>query len=107
MMDGPGEGREMERPTCKTCPYFQNISADWVEPEDRVGQCQRFPPSRKRKPYDEDRKGLPPMFSPCDWPEMKGVQGPDSDTFWCGEHPDFPEYLRQQKLAALKAGAEK
>lgn len=80
----------MERPTCKTCPYF--FWYDSEDCEDPSGQCRRHTP---RFPSTEsmvqEAKGRSDDADSGTWPVLHGSR-------WCGEHPDFPEYL-----ASLKA----
>jgi hypothetical protein len=73
------ERENMDKPTCKTCPY-------WIEPllnvdDDNLScwrECQRFPPSLA----GDERRGR--------W--LKSFR---DDT--CGEHPDFPAWIESQK----------
>lgn len=93
----------MEQPTCGTCPYwvyvdekldrlgaedFADLFALGIDLEDQShpmydmdGFCHRWPPSIDRGRTD----------------------GPDGYTTvnavgdWCGEHPDFPEYVASLK----------
>ncbi|MFO0901539.1 MAG: hypothetical protein U0939_00985 [Pirellulales bacterium] len=62
----------MERPTCKTCPYFFcppfNKRGDRSVGINVNGECRRSPRYHER-------------HSDC----------------WCGKHPDFPEWLESQK----------
>lgn len=75
----------MERPTCKTCPYWDVFNR---EPFDE-GDC------RKQAP----RAYLDSEFSPSEqgnnayWPVTTEID-------WCGEHPDFPAYLEGLKKTA-------
>ncbi len=66
----------MDRPTCETCPFWED------------GNCRRYPPHIYEKGCLEDKEGnfLPVYF----YPETEGDE-------WCGEHPDFPEYLQSLK----------
>jgi hypothetical protein len=64
----------MDRPTCKTCIFY--LVGEDVE---TVGDCHRFPPS--------DPEGI--------WPAV-------TEREWCGEHPDFPEWLESQRKVDIK-----
>lgn len=77
----------MERPTCGTCPYWDEADRDDV----RVGECKRFPPvfppndkmrSETVELYGDDWMGWSPETSPNDF---------------CGEHPSFPAYVASLK----------
>ena len=80
----------MDRPTCLTCPYWNNH--DWRygrNPEDRF-DCQRNPPHLPTGSYiAADRAITDESVSPFDgvWPTTAG-------TDWCGQHPQFPAYLK-------------
>ncbi len=67
----------MNRPTCKTCPYFDR------------GFCQRNPPQ-----VTTTETG--PFYSR--WPEV-------TEDDFCGEHPQFPAYLAS--LSPCESEAEK
>ncbi len=76
----------MDRPTCKTCPYWSDeIFHEDPTCEASLCACQRTPPQLNGKPFNVETE------TGCDFPYTW-----DSD--WCGEHPDFPEYI-----ASLKA----
>jgi hypothetical protein len=69
----------MDRPTCGTCPFWNDIST--IEDED-IGECKRCSPrlATLDSQLNEDemaRQGL--------WPITEFDE-------WCGEHPDFPAY---------------
>jgi hypothetical protein len=73
----------MERPTCRTCAYWQRD-----EEATNYGDCRRYPAMRS---YECD------LSSECaeviitidraSWNETQG------DYDWCGEHSDFHAYL--------------
>ena len=75
----------MDRPTCKTCPYWNTLE-DEDEPEPLEGWCHRFPPLpavtkvmiKETGMYD----GIHVVTRRCDF---------------CGEHPDFPAYIAGPK----------
>lgn len=66
----------MERPTCESCPYW-----DRVDEGDEHGWCHRYPPVID--PDDPDE-----VISPFVVRRR-----------WCGEHPDFPDYLEELRSA--------
>jgi hypothetical protein len=68
----------MDRPTCKTCPYY--VSSGEVGGE---GQCQRHPPRFISCEYEGAE----------DEPANTGYWPLVTETGFCGEHPDFPAYL--------------
>jgi hypothetical protein len=94
----------MERPKCKTCPYME-----WDG--DDGGFCQRFPPrvvadsirfpSEIRRSYDSEGAGNPLLF--VIWTEQ-ALPVVDSDD-WCGEHPDFPAYIKATRKAETTASS--
>lgn len=77
----------MERPTCKTCPYWQDLGEpDPTWADGNLGECLRFPPvlvTTQVRP----RGGRPngETFTTWNWPETGWWTG-------CGEHPDFAQY---------------
>lgn len=66
----------MERPTCKTCPYFHAIPR-----EEEFGFCRRQSPRPQMLLEEIDDEGRIPV-----WPEVLMAE-------WCGEHPDFPAWI--------------
>jgi hypothetical protein len=77
----------MEHPECKTCPYWEpdeNTDAgNGCGPEE--GFCHRHAPQpllNIRPGKDQERHGY--VFIPS---------ATDS-SYWCGDHPDFPVYIR-------------
>lgn len=82
----------MERPACKTCPY-------WILRDEHDGEEKKTPGligceislKQYRRLYPDDEDGGTcqrfPRYEENKWPED-----------WCGEHPDFPAYI-----ASLKA----
>jgi hypothetical protein len=79
----------MERPTCKSCLYW-----------DRTGQgrsggtCRRCPPTGPLKPYAEPTSGEDPAhWHPSEWNVPVTY-----DFEWCGEHPDFPDYIAWRRI---------
>ena len=84
---------ELSRPTCATCPHWKDSHGG---PDDgggpRMGDCLRYPP----------------VFLPTD--ALRGEGESINGEFWqgwqpstshhqgCGEHPDFPEYLKELRI---------
>lgn len=70
----------MDRPTCETCPY-------WSAHEPGVattGTCRRTSP-------------VPPALQEqADWFNniFAGIWPVTEESDWCGEHPDFPAYVK-------------
>ncbi len=98
----------MERPTCRTCPYWYLIDANDLDEttadefekrypdEEMVGNCQRYPPQHSAfyTVATRDDAG----FRREQWfPDTR-------DHEWCGEHPQFPAYIRslEQESLAVK-----
>lgn len=92
----------MEKPTCKTCPFFFFLDENFNEvavtqkdvDEGYEGECRRLPPvftaSTCYLPH------MPPRYKGDDGVYFTRSSGwPDVLPFnWCGEHPDFPAYLK-------------
>lgn len=72
----------MKRPTCETCAYWHIY-----EDQKILGNCKRNAPKPVEWPEGLDGGG----YGTC-WPET-------TDDDWCGEHPDFPDYLASLKAA--------
>lgn len=73
----------MDRPTCKTCPYFLLSGPDVADDDDTPGgDCLRYPP-RADGGMDDGRI----VWSPSP------LVSSDS---WCGEHPAFSVWLAAQ-----------
>lgn len=66
----------MDRPTCRTCPYWYLLYGTDQKDFDRgcavAGECRRLPPSDK----------------------VRTVYG----NYWCGEHPQFARYIQSERL---------
>jgi hypothetical protein len=78
----------MDRPTCKTCPYWRELN---VDPDDGNGECHRYPPK------------LPPTMALVEevGPYGEGLSFPDAPFYlWCGEHPDFPDWIAHLRKQA-------
>jgi hypothetical protein len=70
----------MDRPTCKTCLYWE---PQGIDPDQ--GYCRRYPPQHIDK-TESHTDAAERYLVPVTW-------GDD----WCGEHPDFPAWLARQK----------
>lgn len=100
----------MERPTCKTCPYWDT---SFFDEGDRQGHCKRYPPR-----VVPDGICLPGLGESLhNGLVLQGKQSSDGKPLvlyqiwtgdmipvldrdeWCGEHPYFPAWI-----AALKDG---
>lgn len=68
----------MERPTCGTCPYFDEY--------EHSSYCRRHPPATLYIGDDDERM---PCFSTT-WPAVVANN-------FCGEHPEFPAYIASLK----------
>jgi hypothetical protein len=82
----------MERPTCKTCPY-------WSEEEQEEGLCRRAAPSPIHIGMYSDRiDAFPEHIKPFEqcWPSTYAFD-------FCGEHPDFPAFLAATRPPASPA----
>lgn len=75
----------MERPTCGTCPFWERFDGDFdggIE-----GECHRQPPVMPGSDIQiEEWLSVDRGVFEGMWPETSGDG-------WCGEHPDFPEYV--------------
>jgi hypothetical protein len=79
----------MERPTCETCVYWNEINQLKYE-----GECKRHSPRPVSITYQQG--AIEPDFHNCAlscWPITM-------DDDWCGDHPDFPAYLASLRTAA-------
>lgn len=80
----------MDRPTCGTCPYWQEHEES--KPAGLTGECHRNPPLFAGSDYQmEEWLKIPFGYFEGTWPDTHGEHG------WCGEHPDFPEYIASLK----------
>ena len=91
----------MERPTCETCPYLDR----WDQPNAvAIGDCHRHAPAPGDHLYTETYAPSPRrQWEDSGQASWKFVHEDD----WCGEHPDFPEYLaslKRQSPPAIAAG---
>ena len=91
----------MERPTCKTCPYWDVDDDD--RDDETQGRCRRNPPKiveaavvafashdtfhdKTTAIADATRNAL---TTAC--PSTCGLE-------WCGRHPDFPAYVKSLEV---------
>lgn len=82
----------MDRPTCKTCPFFTSVGFD----EGESGQCRRHAPRPIMATYEDSENCAMPTLAI--WPQIffQPHLGPEGVDF-CGEHPDFPDYIANLK----------
>lgn len=78
----------MDRPTCKTCLYWNREGEDSEE-----GTCRRYPPTGPLKPYAEPTHGN----DPAHWNATEWNFPVTYDEESCGEHTDFPAWLAAQR----------
>jgi len=89
----------MDRPMCATCPYYMadpddehpvivvddSLEADWP------GECHRMPPvPLSINLFPKDFRGDNENNEYISWPQV-------SANDWCGEHPDFPAYIKSSR----------
>lgn len=66
----------MDKPTCKTCPYWKHYSEETEE----IGLCMYNPPTVTFVDGDD------PFW---------GTNSPTTEhSDWCGKHPDFRNVIR-------------
>lgn len=80
----------MERPTCKTCPYWILMGKD--DDDDEFGECRHTPPDLVQADAWDD-------YLNCKWPRTYVFN-------WCGEHPDFPAYIAATRKRQPTADGE-
>jgi hypothetical protein len=77
-----------DRPTCKTCPYWDNTDGGDLN-DCRAGRPQSMiDPTWPNNTDSENYRR---------WPETW-------DDDWCGEHPDFSAWITAQRLDRARAG---
>jgi hypothetical protein len=91
----------MKRPTCGHCPYWDPDDDNKHEGDD-VGLCKRFPeaPRMLLHVLYYDKQGHPEHR---DIGATHAIESQCVETYefdWCGEHPEFPEYLAFMKFGA-------
>jgi hypothetical protein len=75
----------MQRPTCKTCPYWL-ASPEYDDKPATEGWCERYPPTLMQfAATEKDQSNTAATWA---WTQPK-----TSDAGTCGEHPDFPAYI--------------
>lgn len=81
----------MERPTCATCPFWELFDEDGDD-----GNCHRNPPTVSSTP-NQEQEGVNIAGDPYyGWFPVVSVFN------WCGEHPDFPDYIASLKAKAAE-----
>lgn len=84
----------MERPTCKTCPYWEAMQNNRID-----GQCFRYPPSIPS--VDSQIDELDSVHGGGErYALFHGMQVVTMSEHWCGEHPAFPAYIASLKIAS-------
>jgi hypothetical protein len=73
----------MDRPTCKTCPYWDEMDPD--EDDKPIGMCHLLPPQYTGKHTSED-SSKSACLEAWDFPWTRFDMG-------CGQHPDFPDWI--------------
>lgn len=74
----------MERPTCKTCPYWKQLSE-----AELYGECRHGP----AKHGAETQLNCDPGTVSITW----GTWFDQHEDEWCGAHPNFPAYIASLK----------
>lgn len=77
----------MKLPTCETCPYWDKIRLNCVT--EHSGQCRKNPPELLLETAD-GTETFTRIRRASLWPVT-------ISSHYCGEHPDFPEYLQARK----------
>ena len=73
-----------ERPTCKTCPYW-----DMVKGDESIGSCRRFPPRIVEHLLQRDAHGEPDENNQF----LATFMPVAMEDWFCGEHPDFQAWI--------------
>lgn len=76
----------MERPTCKTCLYWQQLSET-----EHHGECHRGPAKHGQK--------LNLLCDPGEVSVLYGQWFDQHEDEWCGEHPNFPAYIATRQAS--------
>ena len=74
----------MDKPRCKTCPYWDELPPV-EESTEEAGVCLRFPPV------------IPAFEDQADGAVYQGTQPWTYPTDTCGEHPEFSAYITSMK----------
>jgi hypothetical protein len=84
----------MDRPTCRTCPYWDR---EIIDPRSEAGHCRRYPPRLILvEIHPEKGRSLGRITDAnAEYLDLTNdEQSPQTYSLdWCGEHPDFPTYL--------------
>lgn len=93
----------MERPTCKTCPYWDRDD-EFSDTTDggRVIQakCRRHAPGGSSDFFEsyEGEAAADDGNVPREWTAYNLARFSTTEwSEWCGEHPDFPAYIASLK----------
>jgi hypothetical protein len=89
----------IERPTCKTCPFWEPDVPAPIAVEPPWGECRRLPavmPTPDYVRWDETTGNPDPAF--------KGVWPSTAADEWCGEHPGFTKHLALRAVAERNLG---
>jgi hypothetical protein len=89
----------MGRPTCETCPYWEETEVD-EDKQPMVGECHRGPPGLSPVGIDDapdaaKRRGCLANFAHSN----DGVFPVTMSDEWCGEHPFSLAYVASLKAA--------
>lgn len=108
----------MDRPTCGTCPYWLSYDDTKKHAEERTGECRRHPRvlcetlTMLSSLYMTGQEGgvyEGPFRSHDEAVSLweKSMESVDDKTSWaypihtaedwCGEHPDFPQWIESQR----------
>jgi hypothetical protein len=89
----------MERPTCSTCPFWEDGYAEQLNNE-VAGYCHRHAPQvpTLRTHGDGGEEATDTICHGVFVPPMTG------EGYWCGEHPGFPAYIEGLKTPAPRTG---
>ena len=85
---------DTKRPTCETCPYWENDG-------EYAGECHRFPP-RLPSTDRQQNESIVALGARAMWTGWHAATAPSE---WCGEHPDFPAWLRFARAAEKTAAS--
>jgi hypothetical protein len=91
--------RAMDRPQCRTCPFWRGDEVVRIKDGREWSDCRRFPAVLPTPSYItwDIAVGGSGFVSDGTWPETRNDE-------WCGEHPDYPAYIRE--LRATREAAE-
>lgn len=92
----------MDKPMCATCQYWQEIDYEDEEHKEAnksnlgSGRCKAHPPMHVVRSQFKSGIDAQKFLGHAEHPITVG------DSF-CGEHPDFPVYLIERRLASKTA----